>query len=86
MSARRFDRGHRLLVIDSRQAESQKTQGEVGRYQLVGAEAGAMRVNKVLAPPQKRIFRIDTVTGETEEFTERVDEGTYRCNFLGILR
>ena len=73
-------------MIDSRQAESEKTPGEVGRYQLVGAEIGPTLVNKVLSPPQKRIFRIDTVTGKTEEFTERVDDRTYRCKFLGIPR
>ncbi len=57
-----------LVVIAAAQTRTQAPSGPVGRYQLLSTPfkwVGADAESKVVIDDTNRVFRIDTVTGET---------------------
>lgn len=56
------------LVIGTGQTRGQTQAGQVGRYQLISTPfkwVGADDQHKVVMDETNRVFRIDTITGET---------------------
>ena len=66
-----------LLAIGTAQTRGQTQPGQVGRYQLISTPfkwLGADSDNKAVIDETNRVFRIDTVTGDTSVLQFTTDQ------------
>jgi len=73
-----------VVAIGTAQTRTQGQQGQAGRYQLLSAQYKWLATDsehKLVVDDQNQLFRVDTVTGETDVLAFRADQSSKMQSF-----